>query len=703
MPLTFTIHRYMKNFIPFLLWLLCGSLSPTYAEEPNKICLAMVVKNDAVVIRQCLESARPIIDYLSVCDLGCTDDTIETIEAFAQECRIPVSIIRANPKEGQLVNALARDAAQEFLSQINASLSATYLLFLEADAICRVEKDFKGKPFEREAYCVRTASNLLSCYSYVPRLVRASFDGHLEDLKGSEKIQSLHLDVNDHQAYKFRKLEREAVILTKKNKKTPDDPHVLFELAGVHYGLLNYDRAMALYEQRLAFEESGDEAWFSRYRLGEYYESKERWTDAQYWFLEAYRHDPTRVESLQRLATHYRYRGVNDLAYLFAKQGHVTPVASHTLYPMPLIAEEQIDEELSICAYYTTHREEGFSAANRLLLRRNLAWHSKQQVYRNILYYVKAIKSIDHFPIEIERPLIREGSDECYYPTNPSIMKTSTGYDVICRTVNYTQVGAKYYESKDLDGFIRTRNFLLRFDPNFSLISQQEIIENLNRHREEGIYHVVGLEDCRLFSWKESSWFTCTSLDTNPYHQPQISLCKMGAAREGEPIFVEKMTPLLGPDPKRCEKNWLPFVKDGEFQVVYSSDPLVIYKPDVDTGVCETAVFHEQKYDYSTFRGSAPPIAWNDGYLALIHEVVFQPDSTRISLHRLVFFDDKFNVKKLSLPFIFSHLGIEYCCGMTLDHSQTKLIFSVGLEDHEAYFYFVEKTEIQDLLASLEE
>jgi tetratricopeptide (TPR) repeat protein len=693
----------MKNFIPFLLCLLCGPLSASCAESLNKICLAMVVKNDAAVIRACLESARPIIDYLSVCDLGCTDGTIEEIVAFAKESNIPVSITPMVPEEDESRHSLAIDAGKSYLSHLGIPLVQTYLLLLEADAICRIGSDFTKQSLQRDTYFIRETSSLLSCYTYAPRLVRATFSGNLHAIEEGEKLLSLYFDVNEHQAYNLRKLEREAVRLTKKMRKNPEDPHVLFELAGVHYGLTNYDKAQILYEERLKLDECGDEAWFSRYRLGEYFEAKELWTDAQYWYLEAYRHTPTRVEPLRRIATHYRLRGINDLAYLFAKQGQTTEVTPHVLYPIPPISEHEIDEELSICAYYTPHQEDGFLAANRLLLRRNISWHLKNQTYHNILFYVKNIKSSARLPVALERPLIREGSDERYYPMNPSIVKTEMGYDVICRTVNYTQMGSKYYNSMDLDGFIRTRNFFLRFDRNFSLLSQQEILEMLPRKKENGIYHIVGLEDCRLFSWNESPWCTCTTLDTSPHQIPQISLCKLANPRQGEPLIVEKLTPLLGPDPRRCEKNWLPFVKDNQFQVIYSSDPLVIYKPDLDTGICETVLFHAQTYDYSSFRGSAPPIVWNEGYLALIHEAVYHPDATRVLLHRLVYFDEQFHVKSLSVPFIFDHLGVEYCAGMTIDHSGTQLIFSVGLEDREAYFYFVDVDEIQSMLETVKE
>lgn len=92
----------MKNFILFLLCLLCSSFPGNCGEEPNKICLAIAVKNDAVVVRQCLESAKPIIDFLSVCDLGCTDDTIEIIETFAREYKIPVAIERRSQKRDNL-------------------------------------------------------------------------------------------------------------------------------------------------------------------------------------------------------------------------------------------------------------------------------------------------------------------------------------------------------------------------------------------------------------------------------------------------------------------------------------------------------------------------------------------------------------------------------------------------------------------------
>jgi LPS sulfotransferase NodH/glycosyltransferase involved in cell wall biosynthesis len=47
----------------------------------NKICLCMIVKNEAGVIERCLASVRPLIDYWVIVDTGSTDGTQEVIRA----------------------------------------------------------------------------------------------------------------------------------------------------------------------------------------------------------------------------------------------------------------------------------------------------------------------------------------------------------------------------------------------------------------------------------------------------------------------------------------------------------------------------------------------------------------------------------------------------------------------------------------------
>src|SRR5204862_471745 len=105
---------------------------------------------------------------------------------------------------------------------------------------------------------------------------------------------------------------------------------------------------------------------------------------------------------------------------------------------------------------------------------------------------------------------------------------------------------------------------------------------------------------------------------------------------------------------------------------------------------------YEPKHDFTRFRGSTPPIEFDEGYLLLVHEHV--DNGQRNYMHRFLFLDKDFNIKKMSLPFIFMHKGIEYCCGMTIDHTEKNLIMGLGIEDREAYLFITDLDTVRTLL-----
>ena len=313
--------------------------------------------------------------------------------------------------------------------------------------------------------------------------------------------------------------------------------------------------------------------------------------------------------------------------------------------------------------------KEGFAAIDRLLLRKEVPWFIKEQGYRNLLFYAKALARAKYLPIELNCPLTQRGG-AYFRPMNAAILKTAEGYEVICRTVNYDLHDTLYFHLLDGDERFCSRNFLLSYDKQFQLLSQKEIVEDLPRERFSYLA-AEGMEDCRFFMFKGKRWVSCTTSDTNPYGNFQISLCQIG-----EDAQVEELIPLLGPNPYRCEKNWLPFILNDEVYLIYSYDPFTIYRADED-GMLELVREEALPFDLSRFRGSAPPIAFDGGYLILVHEAIYPENAPRFYLHRFLFLDQWFELKSISKPFIFQHFGTEFCCGMTLDHSGEKLIFSI--------------------------
>lgn len=697
------LRRY-KLFLFLFAWCFPCFLQ---GNEPS-VCLCLIVKDDEDVIERCLNSVKDIVDCICICDAGSTDKTLNIINFFQEENQIPGKIYKQVWMNFAQNRTLSIRAAQKMLRTLGFSEEDTYLLILDPDMTVNVGKSFKKELLDKDSYLILEKTPSLGCYQYAERLLRSSIlwksIGIIDEVwtsQGpiqSEKLPSLSIDNMSSSESMEEELNANISLLQGALQKDPGNAHYQFYLAQSYKCLKKYDDAIAWYSKRIKSEGNKEEYWFSKYMLGDSFQQKGKWEEALYWYLEAFQTNPNRTEPLQKVASYYREKGQNDLAYIFAKHGVKIPVQQdRSLLDDVSLSHYQFDIDLSISAFYTRFKEDGFAAADHLVLTKNVPWYFKDNTYRNMLFYTQNLKNARYYPLSIDLPLIENSATEHYYPMNPSILKTKEGYQVILRSVNYTQTGAKIFTTLDVDGIFRTRNFLVSYDPAFNLQTQSEIVEFLPRERAPPCL-VDGMEDCRIISFEDSYWFTCNTRDTNPNGMPQITLCKLAEQRARKFIEVERLTPLLGPNPNRCEKNWLPFVKDGAIHVIYSYDPFIIYKPDLVSGECKTVLSYTTNLDFSHFRGSAGPIEFDGGYLILVHETIHFHDYTRAYLHRFIYLDKDLKIKKLSKPFTFRHQGIEFCCSMTLDHSGKDLILPIGIEDHEAYLCFVDIETVKSLL-----
>jgi len=698
----------MRSYIAFLSIALLFFLPIQGEEGDTKLCLIMVVRNDEAVIERCLNSVKEIVDCISICDVGSTDTTIARIEQFMERTGIPGEIHVQQWKDCAHNRTLAVQAALKTLHEFEFSLPHTYLLVLDPDMTLHSTAAFKKSDLEADSYLVVQHSSATDCYTYGSHLLRSSIQwmnsgsqcGSWVYKGPHQAAKLLTLTINARDDSDLTAGQRDIKQIEKFLQNNPTNTCALLRLAHLYRSQKRYDMAIEKYKACIAKTNAKEEIWFSKYLIGKCYDEMSQWDLAKEWYYQAFQYNSKRAEPLLKLATHYRLNGENDIAYLFAKRGSsIQRMQDQILFDASPLLDYQMDEELAITAFYTDFKEDGYAAASRLLLKKGVPWNVKDQTYKNILFYVKPLQYSRVMPITFEFPLIKEGSEEQFRPTNPSIQKIDRGYNVICRTVNYTQKGAAHFNTSDPQGIYRTRNFLVNYDQDFKLLSHQEIIENLSRNR---IFNwVQGMEDCRIVAFNDNSWFTCTTSDTNPTGQRQISLCKLADRNWEGKIPVVKLIPLLGPDPNRCEKNWLPFVKDSSLHVIYSCHPFTIYKPNLETGDCETVLMYEPEHDFSGFRGSAGPIEYKDGYLMLVHETVQFEDQSRNYLHRFLYLDKNFIVQQTSKPFIFFHRGIEFCCSMTIDHSGKNLVLAVGVEDSQAYLYSVTLETIRSLLIPL--
>lgn len=694
-----------------------------YSQE-NPICVSLVVKNQEATILQCLKSVKEVASCISVCDLGSTDRTKEIVADFLRMTGIPGTVHQREAEDSLYHPSIGATAAQKTLKSYGFPLSKSYVLMLEGDQLLCLEGKFEEKLID-DSYLLLEKSSLFSCYQYQPHLFRASLTpeqiARTDWGKALKKVRSLSLAEQiplppiegglpeeeqkewietQQKKYREEKLASQIELYRNALEKDPEQIEAYLYLGHCYKTLKQYDKAIEYYQKRIEKKGKGENIWFSLYSIGECQEEMGLWVHALYWYLEAFQFDPSRPESLHKIAHHYRLHGQADLAYLFAKHGWRIPKSGREeTFPASFLRDYQFDEEISITAFYTRFKEEGYAASSDLLLRKDAPYNIREQGYRNLLFYVQNLKA-RFASIHIPLPLVDDEKEETYHPMNPSIHKTENGYKLICRSVNYTQTGAKHFHTNDPQGIFRTRNFLVHYDRSFRKIAQHEIIEDLPRERHRD-YILQGLEDCRIIDIDGVSWFSCSTFDTNPTGAIQVTLCEMKEESYEKPVKVETFLPLKGPDPNRHEKNWLPFLHQEELCFVYSSEPFIIYKPNFETGDMIPVLERSHNHDFSRFRGSAAPISFDGGYLMLIHEVVQMPDFTRCYLHRFVYLDSSFTTQKVSKPFTFKHVGVEYCLSMTWSHDGEELIMPIGIEDHEAYLAFVSLKDVRDLLEPL--
>ena len=293
----------------------------------------------------------------------------------------------------------------------------------------------------------------------------------------------------------------------------------------------------------------------------------------------------------------------------------------------------------------------------------------------------------------------------------------------MCQTVNYTRTLQGRYTIDDPQGIIRTRNYFLQMNKEFEITKMKEL--KVTAEYKEFPTQCQGLEDCRLFEWKGEYWVSCTTNGTSSY-PGQISLGHINL----DTCEIDRLIPLPKPYPNRWEKNWIPFSQldcenskpsedmkesknhenshdednsedSDELILLYSSYPLTLYS--VETTGEERKMRLNIRSDLppkrlDRLRGGSNPISFEfqrqRGSLDIEHECIEK--ECRYYVHRFVWRDEEKIVKRISKPFTFCHMGVEFCAGLCWSLENDYLIATISLEDHESRIVGIEISTVRD-------
>lgn len=334
--------------------------------------------------------------------------------------------------------------------------------------------------------------------------------------------------------------------------------------------------------------------------------------------------------------------------------------------------------EMGLASYYLGKIDEATEALESVITSYIASWNLRNDCLINLS------KVMDRLPIH---KLIQV---ECnlpygYHHSSTSIIPKNSGYMMCVRSVNYIIRDDGGYDMYDPQNIVRTTNYLVETDSELHHVTEKKLIDVSDNKKFD--VNIVGMEDIRLFG---ENYLLAVYPQINPERVPQMCLGQYDS--DGS---VTKIVPLKVTENLQCEKNWLPFIKDGKIYVIYSVGPLRIYTIDPDDGTMNL-IKDDTNIDVNMdeFRGSAPPIPYKDGYLFTIHQVYHS--NPRKYFHRFMWMDKDFNNIKYSKLFFFQNIEIEF--NLSICHHGDGLLMPYSFRDSSSSIGVLSYEKIDSIL-----
>ncbi|WP_113710718.1 glycosyltransferase [Bacillus cereus] len=397
-------------------------------KEEKKLCLCMIVKNESRIMERCLNATKSIVDFVSICDTGSTDNTPEIIENWCKENEIPGTVHHEPFKNFGYNRSLAVSLAQKTYPE------ADYLLILDADMILEVGPNFDKTSLAEDHYL--TLQYDVHIKYWLTRLLKASLpwksvgvtheywdiDRSKVGANYNTRVARLEtLVVNDpgDGGSKADKFERDERLLLQgiNDPETTPDLHIryLFYLAQTYFHLSQFENSIKWYKKRVEAGGWVEEVFYSLLRIGFCYEQlanrsankQNEVTDADeketvkgqeeqylalavFYFQKAWEYRPTRAEPLYQLARLYRLRFQNNIALMYALQGKEIPFPKDDLLFVDYhVYDYLFDYEISISAFYIPHKKHLGAVSQKYLesIKEKIPFHIANIVENNAKFY----------------------------------------------------------------------------------------------------------------------------------------------------------------------------------------------------------------------------------------------------------------------------------------------------------------------------
>jgi exopolysaccharide biosynthesis predicted pyruvyltransferase EpsI/glycosyltransferase involved in cell wall biosynthesis/GR25 family glycosyltransferase involved in LPS biosynthesis len=375
-----------------------GRPSRQAKQRRQKICLSMIVKDEAPVIARCLASVHALIDYWIVVDTGSTDDTKEIVR----------NTLRDLP--GELHERPWVDFAHNRSEALRLAQShGNYTLIIDADDILEVPPDFKMPRLSAESYFVEI-NNRQRRY-WRPQLVSNRlawrYEGVLHEFlsytrgadnrrvlpgeRSHKRLPGVRIHMSDEGARRqitaTERYRRDATVLEGALEAETDpflSARYRFYLAQSYLDAGEKEKALAAYRGRATLGFWDQEVFVSLYRSANLM-AELGFDEAEVMatYLRAHSIRKDRAEALHGAARFCRVRRRFQQAFDLAKRALTIKRPGNGLFLEDWIYQYAILDEFAVNAYWAGRYDDCIAACTRLLRENNIPPEMRERVEQN--------------------------------------------------------------------------------------------------------------------------------------------------------------------------------------------------------------------------------------------------------------------------------------------------------------------------------
>lgn len=356
----------------------------------NRVCLNMIVKNEAHVIERCLRSVRPFIDSWVIVDTGSTDGTQAIIRRFFED-DLPGEL---HERPWHNFGHNRTEALQLARSQ------GDYLFIIDADEVLQVPAGYQRPPLSEIAYSldVEFAELRYLRHCLISSRMPWRWVGVLHEyLDCGQPLPGARLpdvrvrvftDGARSQRSQLEKFAADAAVLEAALVDEPDNERYVFYLAQSYRDSCQPEAALTRYDQRAAMGSWAEEAWYSQQAAALLAETLHHHEDQVIGrYLRAYQARPQRGgETLGQLARYCRDRKHFAMARMFAGCAMAIPLPSDWLFVDVSWYQWRCEDEYAIASYWTGHFAECQRVCESLLAGTGLPVHQRTRVEENLRF-----------------------------------------------------------------------------------------------------------------------------------------------------------------------------------------------------------------------------------------------------------------------------------------------------------------------------